>query len=221
MRLPYRPSRRPASSRDRIFAAAKMLFAAQGYENTSTAAISRMAGTSESQLMKHFGGKYGLLEAVFIQGWGEINVQARQDIEGPRLPQEKLRVAVEAVFKVLEKDPELKLLMLFESRRIRGDGHAVSLTGTFLEFVRLLDGILHQIQTRGLLRPDRDPQAVRSALMGMMEGLLRDQMLAERIGYPAHYGRSEVSEIFSEVLASFMVRRPRSQPRPAAGHHPS
>src|SRR5688572_7518797 len=52
----------PASSHDRILAAAKHLFATRGYESSSTVAIARAAGTSESQLMKHFGSKEGLLE---------------------------------------------------------------------------------------------------------------------------------------------------------------
>src|SRR3954452_14573470 len=57
------------SSHDRILAAAKRLFASQGYEATSTMAIARLAGTSESQMMKHFGSKEGLLEAILDQGW--------------------------------------------------------------------------------------------------------------------------------------------------------
>jgi AcrR family transcriptional regulator len=56
------------SSHDRILLAAKRLFAENGYENTSTVAIARDAGTSESQLMKHFGSKQGLLVAIFDRG---------------------------------------------------------------------------------------------------------------------------------------------------------
>jgi len=55
------------SSHDRILRAAKRLFAQNGYENTSTVAIARDAGTSESQLMKHFGSKQGLL--VAFRAW--------------------------------------------------------------------------------------------------------------------------------------------------------
>jgi AcrR family transcriptional regulator len=56
------------SSRERIREAAKSLFAERGYELASTAAICRLAGTSESQLIKHFGNKQGVLEAVFQHG---------------------------------------------------------------------------------------------------------------------------------------------------------
>jgi AcrR family transcriptional regulator len=63
------------SSRNRILVTAKTLFASLGYDNTSTAVIARNAGTSESQLMKHFGGKAGLLETIFTEGWNRINTQ--------------------------------------------------------------------------------------------------------------------------------------------------
>ena len=62
----------PLSSHDRILMAGKHLFARNGYENTSTVAISREAGTSESQMMKHFGSKQGLLVAIFDRGWVTI-----------------------------------------------------------------------------------------------------------------------------------------------------
>ena len=60
------------SSHDRILRAAKRLFAQNGYENTSTVAIAREAGTSESQLMKHFGSKRGLLAVILDRGWNSI-----------------------------------------------------------------------------------------------------------------------------------------------------
>src|ERR1700737_5454096 len=49
-----------ASSRDRLREAAKSLFAERGFEDTTTAAICRLAGTSQSQLIKHFTDKQGV-----------------------------------------------------------------------------------------------------------------------------------------------------------------
>src|SRR5580658_7192941 len=75
------------SSRERILLSAKHLFARNGYENTSTVAIAREAGTSESQLMKHFGSKQGLLSAILDRGWAAIiqRVQAgRTDVAPSR-----------------------------------------------------------------------------------------------------------------------------------------
>src|SRR5437667_10941611 len=119
------------SSHERILEAAKRMFAANGYENTSTVAIARAAGTSESQLMKHFGSKEGLLEAIFDGGWGELSYifRAIQDLDSPA---EKLGALLDLTLKALENDRELKELMLLEGRRVRKEGNLVMLTRGFL-----------------------------------------------------------------------------------------
>ena len=57
---------------ERVLIVAKALFAQAGFENTTTASIARTARTSESQIIKHFGSKEGLLEEIFEDGWRHI-----------------------------------------------------------------------------------------------------------------------------------------------------
>jgi AcrR family transcriptional regulator len=52
--------------------AAKTTLAERGYEATTTAAICRLAGTSQSQLIKHFTNKHGVLEVVFEYTWEQL-----------------------------------------------------------------------------------------------------------------------------------------------------
>jgi AcrR family transcriptional regulator len=195
----------PGSTHERILRVAKTLFANRGYEHTSTSAIARQAGTSESQLMKHFGSKAGLLEAIFIEGWTEITEQARGAVAGVESPLEKLQVISGCVLDKLERDPELKLLFLLEGRRIRKEGQMVALTEGFLGFVQLVDGVLQELVARHMLREDLNPQAVRSALMGMLEGMLRDRFLADRLGFPAHYDLGQIRAMLGITLESFTV----------------
>jgi AcrR family transcriptional regulator len=198
------PAKVPGSStHERILRVAKTLFANRGYEHTSTSAIARQAGTSESQLMKHFGSKAGLLEAIFIAGWTEITDEARIAVEGLTSPLDKLQAITRCILQRLERDPELKLLLLLEGRRIRKEGQMVALTEGFMSFVRLLDGVLQEMSDGHMLRGNLNPQAVRSALMGMLEGMLRDRFLAERLGFPAHFDLDQLQEILGIVLASF------------------
>ena len=63
------------------------------------------------------------------------------------------------------------------------------------------------MRTQGELGQGLNPQAVRSALIGSVEGMLRDQVLAKRTGYPAAYSLEEVREIFRRALAAFLVPR--------------
>jgi len=193
------------SAHDRILRVAKTLFANRGYEHTSTSAIARQAGTSESQLMKHFGSKAGLLEAIFTAGWTNITEQAHAAIQNLTGPLEKLEAMSATVLNCLERDPELKLLVLLEGRRIRKEGQMVALTEGFLSFVQLADGVLSDMGTSGMLPPGLSPQAVRSALMGMIEGMLRDRFLAERVGFPADFNVGQLREMLTLVLSSLLA----------------
>ncbi len=217
----YTPADLPAftmSSHDRMLQAAKSLFATKGYENTSTAAIARAASTSESQLMKHFGSKEGLLEAIFDQAWQTINRTVRQTFQGVSSPLDKLNSLAFLLPAALEKDPELKLIFLLEGRRVRKQGDIVALSQGFMDFIGIFDGVLKEMRAAGQLRPGLHPQAVRSALIGMVEGMLRDQLLGRRVGYPAHFNAKEVGEVFHTALQSFLssfnllkrARTPRS-----------
>src|SRR5437016_4879534 len=96
-----------SSSHDRILQAAKQLFSVNGFEGTSTMEIVRLAGTSESQLVKHFGSKEGLLEAVFNQGWSQIGAKLRE-LDALRPPQEKLALMINVMLTELNRDQSLK-----------------------------------------------------------------------------------------------------------------
>src|SRR5229473_1303612 len=205
--LPTTPEsgRATGSTHERILRVSKSLFANRGYEHTSTSAIARQAGTSESQLMKHFGNKAGLLEAIFIEGWTGITDAARVAIQDVTSPLLKLQTISGCVLRSLERDPELKLLLLLEGRRIRKEGQMVALTQGFLGFVQLLDGVLYEMRDLQMLRPGFSPQAVRSALMGMLEGMLRDRFLGDRLGFPADFSLDQIQQVLSRVLGSFIV----------------
>ena len=193
------------STHERILRVAKNLFANRGYEHTSTSAIARSAGTSESQLMKHFGSKAGLLEAIFTEGWSTITEYARLATENSTNPSQKLQIISDTILKHLEKDTELKLLLLLEGRRIRKEGQMVALTQGFMAFVRLVDSVLGEMQAHGMLLPNLSIHAIRSALMGMLEGMLRDRFLAARLGFPADFSQEQLREMLGLVLKAFMV----------------
>ena len=203
MTAPAKQAAPTTSSHDRILLAAKQLFAQRGYENTSTVAIARQAGTSESQLMKHFGSKEGLLEAIFERGWTQLapEMAKAKEQESPRA---KLRTLLENVTSGLEHDPELLELMMLEARRVRREGNQVLVSTGFLQLLRIIDETLAQAQQSGQIRAGLKPELIRSGLMGMFEGLVRDLVLARRTGYPAHYNRADMMALFEAVIASVL-----------------
>lgn len=189
------------SSHDRILMAAKRLFASNGFENTSTVSIARTAGTSESQLMKHFGSKQGLLLAIFDRGWASMNdrIQAIR----PSSPADRLLSVLEAITIELENDPELKTLSMLEARRMRKDGTDVLTTRGSRQYRELLDGILQDMRNQGQIRPDINLDAVRAAIIGMAEGLWRDEVVAKRSELRANYGFDDVRQVMELMIGAF------------------
>ncbi len=186
-----------ASSRDRMISVAKRLFSTSGYENTTTVAIAREARTSESQLVKHFGSKEGLLEAIFENGWAALRMQLTtlQTISSPR---KQLKALMHTVVQLFSHDTELRDLMLLEGRRIRREGKMIMLTRSYTDFVQLVDMLVQKAQSE---RPQEyPPQLIRSSLMGTFEGLLRDMVLYERYGYPAGYSLAEAEKFVAELV---------------------
>src|SRR5919108_5645044 len=171
--LPKAPA---PSSHDRILNAARRLFGSRGYENTSTVVIARAAGTSESQLMKHFGSKEGLLEAIFEQGWEKI-AQSFNALQRHQGGSAKLNALLDLIVTTLDGDPDLKGLMLLEGRRIRKEGRLVMMTRGYQEFLKVVDGILREMSGRKELRTDLNLEALRSVLIGMAEAMMRDHVL--------------------------------------------
>jgi len=186
------------SSRERILLAAKHLFARNGYENTSTVTIAREAGTSESQLMKHFGSKQGLLAAILDRGWAAVIQRVRALPADCRLG-DRLLAMLEAIIIEMDHDAELKELMTLEARRVRKDSRDVLMSRDYRHFAELLDGLLSEMRAQEQIRPDLNLQAVRGALIGMIESLLRDQVVARRSDVTADYNFDDMRRLI-EVL---------------------
>ena len=114
----------------RLLNAGKMLFARHGYEQTSTAAIAREAGSSESQLIRYFGGKAGLLEAIFNDSWSGLNLRVAPVLDGAQHGREGILRLLTMMVRALSQDLDIAFLFLFEGRRIRGHSPSPSSTAS-------------------------------------------------------------------------------------------
>lgn len=184
-------------------AAGKKLFATQGFENTSTASIVKIAQTSESQLFKHFHDKEGLLEAIFQDGWSKMAfVLTASKIA--HTPQEKLRMILELMINALGSDPEMRDLMLLEGRRIRKVGGRILVTNGYAEFSQFIEDIVKDLQTQGRLVPELSVTAARTMLVGIFESMTREQVLSQRGGATHEIKTEEIRAGFEVVLKAML-----------------
>jgi len=187
------------TSRDRLLSAGKTLFGRLGYEQTSTAAIAREAGTSESQLVRYFGGKSGLLEAIFNQAWEGLNDDIRRHLAESEHGREAILRILGLVLEAFGRDHEMAFLFMFEGRRVRGTD--VALSKGFLKFYELLRELIRRGQSDGSFRNDISADVLASALLGAGEGMMRDRMIGQRVGNSvAVYEDETIRRIFEAIV---------------------
>ncbi len=186
------------TSRGRLMSAGKTLFARNGYEQTSTAAIAREAGTSESQLVRYFEGKAGLLDAIFNESWKPLNERVEQ-IESNSSGREAVLEILALLIDGLATDRELARLFLFEERRMRGSQSVVISEG-FSRFVHLLRQVIKRGQRDGTFRHEFDEGALAAALLGAAEGMIRERITAERAGIDEPFTDTEIRNVFRTMV---------------------
>jgi AcrR family transcriptional regulator len=189
------------TSRMRLLNAGKTLFAKNGYENTSTAAIAREAGSSESQLIRYFGGKAGLLEAIFNESWTPLNAAVDDYIADSRHGREAILRLLSLMIQAFNRDHDIAFLFLFEGRRMRGGSPEVHLSKGFTNFMKVVDAQIARGREDGSFRTDIEPRVLCSAILGTAEGMVRDRVMSERAGETAHpFTDDEVNRAFAAVV---------------------
>ena len=188
------------TSRMRLLNAGKTLFARNGYEQTSTAAIARESGSSESQLIRYFGGKAGLLEAIFNESWSGLNEMVQQRISDSEHGREAIIRLLSLMAQAFSRDHDIAFLFLFEGRRIRGGTQAVVLSKGYTQFVQVIDALIERGRQDGSFRTDIDPKVLASAMLGCAEGMIRDRLIAERSNEAHPYDDQVVLRTFTAMV---------------------
>jgi TetR/AcrR family transcriptional regulator, fatty acid metabolism regulator protein len=187
------------TSRGRLLTAGKTLFARNGYEQTSTAAIARSAGSSESQLIRYFGGKAGLLEAIFNESWSGLNEFVEQHIASSSHGRDAIIRILSLMIQAFSRDQEAAFLFLFEGRRMRGNSQEVTVSEGFRKFLELIDALIEQGKQDGSFPADGNTKVLASAMLGCAEGMIRDRILAERNREPNPYDDQVILRTFTAM----------------------
>jgi AcrR family transcriptional regulator len=130
--------------------------------------------------MRYFGGKVGLLEALFDDAWAHLNARVDRAVKNADSSGECILDALQALVTALSRDPDLSTLFMFEGRRMRGDGPRVRLARGFIQFADTIRRLVREAQDAGDVDASLDPTAITSALLGATEAMIRDRLLAKR-----------------------------------------
>jgi AcrR family transcriptional regulator len=194
--------------------AGKRLFAAHGYEQTATSAIASEARTSESQLMRYFGGKVGLLQALFDAAWVDINGRVKRAFDVNRTARDTILDVFQTMSAVLARDPDLATLFLFEARRLRGGKPRIHVSEGFGAFVDMIRGVVKKAQAAREIDRSLDTGAVTSALVGAAEAMFRDRLITKAAG-GRPFAEREMRRTLDAMLSGFAPGQPRTRRRVA------
>jgi AcrR family transcriptional regulator len=197
------------TSRSRLLAAGKELFARVGFEQASTAAIAKAAETSESQLVRYFEGKFGLLEAIFNESWKPLNEEVQRLVANAPHAREAVVAVLSTITKAFGDDPDSAFLFLFEGRRVRGSPPEVVLSKGFLQFSELVRSLIRRGQQDGSFRTEFSAAAVAAAVMGAAEAMMRERVIADRAGKNRPFSEREVRHVFAALLEGIAAPLPQ------------
>ena len=197
------------SSRNRMRAAARTLFAERGYEATAIAEITHAARTSHSQFLKYYSGKEELRRELIEQHWAELSKSVILAISSVPSATDKLKLALNMLITSLESDRELRTILLLEQTAIRDQG-IVKVGQEFQEFVAILNNMLEAMRDSGQLAAGVDLQTFGSALIGSVEGMMRNQLLSGSNSPKVEEVRSILARLVDSVLD---VQRPLASPQ--------
>ncbi|HEY1992130.1 MAG TPA: TetR/AcrR family transcriptional regulator [Gammaproteobacteria bacterium] len=175
------------ATRRRIMAVAKRRFARFSYDGTTMAGISRAAGVPFPALLMQFRDKLSLLMAVFDEGWESINLRLA-DIVITSVSAKDAALSMAAVMtRVLERDEDLARLLLFEGRRLHPDTGEIMVSKGYRRFTELCTEIAARGQRDGSFTRTCHARVIASMLVGAMENLQQDRLIAEQAGTDAPY----------------------------------
>lgn len=163
--------------RAQIVASAFAVFAEQGYEAASIAAVAKHAGIGQGTVYRYFDSKRELLDHVVDHGFERLmEATGLDDLRGyPESAEEfaaQLRTVAERLFAIVEAEPALFKLVLVESTAIDDELKARLLGMADLAGGMLAD-LLEHGKRAGWIRPKLDTTAAARGLLALVvPGLL-------------------------------------------------
>jgi AcrR family transcriptional regulator len=191
-------AQRAASTRNALIDAGRRLFTARGYENVSAEQIVRAAGVTRGALYHHFGGKPGLLEAVYSRLEAESTERVARIVLGSELesPLEAMKAGVEAFLDECA-EPELRQVALHDAPAVLGWERWREIGAA--NGLGLIEASLSAAIEAGEIR-DLPVKPLAHLLLGALD---EAAMLVARSDDAA--SRAEVTEVLLALLESFAL----------------
>lgn len=185
---------RSAETRDALVAAARPLFAAQGFAEVALEAIVRAAGVTRGALYHHFADKTELFATVFEQVEGEVAARMAEAIAaaGETDPVEVLRLGA-AFWLDACSDPEIQRIVLVDAPAVLGWTRWTEIGNRYN--VGMVRALLADAVETGRI----PPQPVEATALTMLGAMREATLFVARASDPAQ-ARREAGAVIERLI---------------------
>ncbi len=162
------PRRRGRERKREILLAAREVFSAKGYENTSVADIAAKVGIVEGAVYKHFATKRDLLFEAMCTFYRPIVEQTREQLAGIQGTRNRLRFIIWRQLRGFAEEPGICRLII-QDIRPRQDYKDSVVHELNRESTSLLLSVIEDAIAAGEFRSELAPQVVRDLIFGGIE----------------------------------------------------
>ncbi len=180
----------------RIYAAAKTLFAKQGFEATTVDEIAEAADVAAATFFNHFQSKQALLELMTAEVVEHLHALTVESLAPPGTSADRIRRLVARAAEDIEVSRDAARETLLEFMRVDAtpDGPHPYLARLFEPLVELIsDG-----QQRGEIRADHDPIFLTQMAVGMINSAITNWLANPE--FPVEQGLLDATEFALETL---------------------
>jgi AcrR family transcriptional regulator len=166
--------------RRRILTVAKHKIARFGCEAVSLQDIAHSADLPWDEFQEHFADKPAVLHAILEQGWRELLPRLEDAARNSISARNGLLSVFAVMTNLMQRDEDLVRIMLWEGRRPDPESGLLEVTGGYRRFVQVCTELVVQGQHDGSVKANLHPRVMASLLIGALDGLLRDRLIAEQ-----------------------------------------
>ncbi len=160
-----------AQRKVQILAAAKPIFAKNGYRRTKIDEIAEALNIGKGTIYRYFADKKSLFRAVFEQGMAQLYQTIVSNVEKTNSPPEKFRMAVTSYFSFFDKNRDMIEIMMQIRSEFKAEYQQVYRDLYSHYIVNVQENIRNGVKM-GIFR-DMDVERTAEAYSGMLYGVLQ------------------------------------------------
>ena len=167
-----------ASKRTRLLKAAIKIFARDGFFKAKVEEIAKMAGVATGTTYLYFKNKDDLLISIFEEEMTPLIEAMKSELEKYTTPRDKILSFITHHFKVVEKNPDLALLLEVELRQSNKFLHDYQGT-KYKEYLDLIGDAFSEGQKNGDFRSDVHPSIFKQMVFGAIDQISTNWTLSK------------------------------------------